>query len=116
MWMEERVGGSVGSHIDIGGLDLQNAGKHGQMDCIDETTNTTAYLLILQNEGLLRHHTVAHPVARGFFLDGRYPHATAVITAQDGEQWAVDPWPYANAEDVDVMTLDEWYAVFPLAG
>ncbi|CAN0579675.1 unnamed protein product, partial [Ectocarpus sp. 12 AP-2014] len=66
MWMEERVGPVVGSHNDIGGLDMQNAGTPGQMDCLDETTNTTTTLILLAENGLLAHHTPSYPVARGF--------------------------------------------------
>ena len=114
MWVEERVGPVVGSHADIGGLDIQNAGVPGQMDCLDETTNTTTTLILLAENGLLNHHTPGYPVARGFFLDGRYPHATAVMTeTASGEKWAVDPWPYANAENVDVKPLDEWFNTWP---
>jgi hypothetical protein len=117
MWMEERVAPVVGSHNDIGGLDIQNAGTPGQMDCLDETTNTTTTLLLLAGNGLLAHHSPSYPVARGFFLDGRYPHATAVMSeTETGEDWAVDPWPYANAEDVDIMPLSDWFNTWPLAG
>ncbi|MBV6657242.1 MAG: hypothetical protein KI785_05670 [Devosiaceae bacterium] len=113
-WVERRVGPIVGSDEDVGGLDLHNAGVPGQMDCLDETTNTTSTLLLLAQYDLLQHHTVAYPVARGFFLDGRYPHATAVVAeTASGTRWAIDPWPYANGADVDVMPLDAWYAVWP---
>ena len=45
----------------------------------------------LPGHGYLRHHRVEAPSARGFFIDGRYPHATAVLTDTDsGERWAVD--------------------------
>ncbi|MFK7792567.1 MAG: hypothetical protein AB8B88_07845 [Devosiaceae bacterium] len=116
MWVEDRVGPVVGSDDDIGGLDLQNAGVPGQMDCLDETTNTTTTMILLAENGLLAHHTPAYPVARGFFLDGRYPHATAVLReTASGEDWAIDPWPYANGADVDVMPLAEWYATWPYA-
>lgn len=116
MWMETRVGREVGSHNDIGGLDMQNAGVPGQMDCLDETTNTTTTMILLAENGLLRHHTPGYPVARGFFLDGRYPHATAVLhETASGQDWAIDPWPYANAEDVDVIPLDQWYNSWPYA-
>ncbi len=117
MWMERRVGPVVGSQNDVGGLDLQNAGVPGQMDCLDETTNTTTTLIVLAQNNLLTHHTPAYPVARGFFLDGRYPHATAVLhETASGEDWAFDPWPYRNGANVDVMTLEEWYATWPYAG
>jgi hypothetical protein len=113
-WFERRVAKTVGSAGDVGGLDLANAGVPGQMDCIDEATNTTSYLLLLQGWGQLRHHHVASPVARGFFLDGRYPHATAVVVDEATRKpWAVDSWPNANGVKPDVMTLQRWFASYP---
>jgi hypothetical protein len=113
-WLERRVAPAVGSAGDVGGLDLWNAGRPGQMDCIDEATNTTSYLLVLAGHGLLRHHRVASPVARGFFLDGRYPHATAVLVERrSGEAYAIDSWPKANGALPDVMPLDTWFATWP---
>jgi hypothetical protein len=113
-WLERRVAGPVGSGGDVGGLDMWNAGVHGQMDCIDEATNTTSYLLLLQSWRLLRHHTVASPVARGFFLDGRYPHATAVVVDDTtGKPWAIDSWLQANGVKPDVMTLQRWFSSYP---
>lgn len=113
-WFEKRVAKPAGSSGDVGGLDLRNAGVPGQMDCIDEATNTTSYLLMMQGWGLLRHHQVASPVARGFFLDGRYPHATAVVVDETtGKPWAVDSWPNANGVKPDVMTLQRWFASYP---
>ncbi|MDD7908759.1 MULTISPECIES: hypothetical protein [Pseudovibrio] len=112
IWQERRVGRIVGSSKDIGGLDMRNSGVRGQMDCIDEATNTTSLLIYAQEQGFLKHHTVSRPVARGFFLDGRYPHATAVITEKEkGVQWAVDSWRLANAMPPDVMLLEKWFRV-----
>lgn len=108
-WAERRVAPAVGSTDDVGGLDLWNAGVNGQMDCIDEATNTTSYLLVAERNGLLHHHVVSRPVARGFFLDGRYPHATATLRADDGTAWAVDSWPRKNGALPDVMPLDAWF-------
>ncbi|MEM6382312.1 MAG: hypothetical protein AAF739_06520 [Pseudomonadota bacterium] len=111
MWMEERVAPIAGTGNDEGGFDMHNSGVAGQTDCLDEATNTTSTLIILSENGLLRHHSVQYPVARGFLLDGRYPHATAVVAElESGERWAIDPWPYRNAEDVDVMPLSAWFA------
>ncbi|WP_232372307.1 hypothetical protein [Acuticoccus mangrovi] len=108
-WMETRVAEPVGSADDIGGLDLYNAGKAGQMDCLDEASNTTSYLMVANEAGLLRFHKVGGPVARGFFLDGRYPHATAVVVSERGTPWAVDSWPNANGVEPDVMPLAIWF-------
>lgn len=111
-WSERRVAPVVGSAGDVGGLDMQNARKRGQMDCIDEATNTTSVLTIAKSAGLLRFHAVGGPVSRGFFLDGRYPHATAVIKGPDGD-FAVDSWPQANGVPPDVLPLDVWFARSP---
>lgn len=112
-WAEKRVAPTVGSAHDVGGLDMQNAGKRGQMDCIDEAANTTSYLMVAANNGLLRYHTVASPVARGFFLDGRYPHATAVVADKSGKPWAVDSWPEANGVPPKVIPLEQWFEESP---
>ena len=70
---------SFGGKPDGPGSPPQMSGVYGQMDCLDETANTTSLLLVLQDQGLLTHHVVEYPESRGFFLDGRYPHFTAVI-------------------------------------
>lgn len=113
-WAERRVAPAAGSADDVAGLDLGNARVRGQMDCIDEATNTTSYLLVAQDLKVLRFHTVESPVARGYFLDGRYPHATAVIKESDsGATFAVDSWPLKNGVQPLVMPLSEWFAQSP---
>ncbi|MBC2885977.1 hypothetical protein H7Q97_11285 [Ochrobactrum sp. CM-21-5] len=80
----------------------------GQMDCIDESTNTDAFLRYLQSQGWLKQHTVAKRTSRGFFFDGRYPHWTAVLQDRRGERWAVDSWYEAGGGQPDIMPLAEW--------
>lgn len=113
-YFEVRVGPSVGSDKDKGGLDLHNSGTPGQMDCIDEASNTTSYLLFAQQKGLLKHHTISSPVARGFFLDGRYPHAAAVVKQKGSDSlYAIDSWVKDNGEFPVIKPLDEWFAERP---
>jgi hypothetical protein len=57
-WMERRVGDTVGTSADRPGDDLMGAGDPTQMDCVDVATNRTSYLVILQRNKLLKHHTV----------------------------------------------------------
>ncbi len=105
---EEIIGARIGTSGDRGGLDI-GGGDPGQMDCIDEATNTTSLLLLLSAKGDLKYHEVTRPVARGFLLDGRYPHATAVLREKDGEKsWAIDSWPTANAKPPVIQDLDVW--------
>ena len=107
---ETIVGRRVGTSSDRGKTQV-GGGKKSQMDCIDEATNTTSLMVLLNSRGVLRHHKVLHPAARGFFLDGRYPHATAVLAeTASGEAWAMDSWPDDNGKPPQVMRLDEWFA------
>lgn len=103
------IGSRVGTAGDLPATQVGSA-RPDQMDCIDEATNTTSLLTLLSERALLKHHRVLDPAARGFFLDGRYPHATAVLAETgSGEKWAVDSWPNANAEPPVIQRLSEWY-------
>jgi hypothetical protein len=100
---------SFGGKPDDPGSPAGMSGVNGQMDCLDETANTTSLLLVLQDEGLLAHHVVEHPESRGFFFDGRYPHFTAVIAEKrTGSAWAVDPWAKAPGQRPEILPLDQW--------
>jgi hypothetical protein len=105
---ERIIGKRIGTSGDRGGLDI-GGGDPSQMDCIDEATNTTSLLLMLAEKGVLKQHEIARPVARGFFLDGRYPHATAVLREKGSERsWAIDSWQTANAEPPVIQDLNVW--------
>jgi hypothetical protein len=100
---------SFGGKPDHPGSPAQMSGVNGQMDCLDETANTTSLLLVLQDQGLLTHHVVEHPESRGFFFDGRYPHFTAVIAEKrTGTAWAVDPWEKAPGQRPEILPLSQW--------
>ncbi|MFC4172131.1 hypothetical protein ACFOYU_08680 [Microvirga sp. GCM10011540] len=98
-----------GGRPDLPGSPPQMSGVHGQMDCLDESANTTSLLLVLQDQGLLVHHRVQRPQSRGFFIDGRYPHTTAVIgERKTGREWAVDPWGMAPGQRPDILPIAAW--------
>lgn len=80
----------------------------GQMDCVDESTNTNALLRYLEGRGLLKYHKVEARTSRGFLLDGRYPHWTAVIRAPDGVKWVVDSWYAPMGGAPDIIPLSDW--------
>jgi len=80
----------------------------GQMDCIDESTNTRTLLKHLEKRGLLKHHSVAMNASRGFLVDGRYPHSTAVIRDASGTKWAVDSWYAPMGGAPDILPLRDW--------
>jgi hypothetical protein len=85
------------------------SGDHGQMDCLDVSANTTSLLLVLKARGMMVHHDVEGAASRGIFLDGRYPHTTAVISETgSGAVWAVDPWSQAPGGNPDIIPLAQW--------
>ena len=45
--------------------ELINRNDPSQLDCVDETVNTTTYLMLLSRAGLLRWHRVGAPAHRG---------------------------------------------------
>lgn len=80
--------------------------KDGQLDCIDEATNTTVYLRMMANAGLLRFHQQASRTSRGGVI---IPHNTATIIESESQQrYAVDSWFEANGEPPYIVPLTEW--------
>ena len=57
-WMERRVAPTVGTASDRASMDFGGSGDSTQQDCVDEATNTTSYLLVLERHGL-------HQASRG---------------------------------------------------
>lgn len=107
--MERITGGLAGTAGDIGG-DLGGIGTlDPQMDCIDESSNTTTYLTLFDQAEMLRWHSVEPVISRGYLFIGGWPHYTARIRdKQTGEQWVVDSWFRDNGELPDVIDLETW--------
>ncbi|MGH8728743.1 MAG: hypothetical protein ACREV9_11455 [Burkholderiales bacterium] len=102
--LETLASGNIGA-ADRGGTGLAYP---GQMDCIDESTNSTNYLKLLAHDGLLRWHRVEERATRGWLIFG-WPHTTAVISEQaTGERFAVDSWFYDNGIAPVIVPLEEW--------
>lgn len=109
--IERWVGAVTGTAMDKGGT--FNGGE-GQMDCIDESINTTLYLTMLQKYGLMQKHRIEDRATRGWFLGG-WPHTTAVISETatmqgkgHGRFWAVDSWFLDNGEPPFILPLETW--------
>jgi hypothetical protein len=78
------------------------------MDCLDMAANVTGLFIVLERRGLLSRHRVEGPQSRGVFFDGRWPHYTAVLSTEDGNRWAFDPWPLPPGERPEVKPLERW--------
>jgi len=112
-WLEIYVGKKVGTSNDRPGMDYAGSGDPSQQDCVDEATNTTSYLLVLQHNGLLKHHTVGTPFSKGNVLIGgisQWPHWAAVLKEnKGGQRYAVDSWIYENGENPAIVKAESWY-------
>lgn len=111
-WMETYVGKIIGTSADRPGMDFTASGDPTQQDCVDEATNTTSYLSVLQNNHLLKYHTVSAPIAKENYFRGiaGWTHWTAVLTETDNhKRWAVDSWIYKNGENPAIVETNKWY-------
>jgi hypothetical protein len=58
-------------------MDFLGSGDKSQQDCVDEATNTTSYLMVLDRNGLIRHHAIERPYAKDDL--SHWTHWAAVI-------------------------------------
>lgn len=105
--LEQLVGQKTGTAHDLPKNRLIGS-RRGQLDCIDEATNTTVYLRMLESQGILEWHRTAPRTSRGLLI-GRAPHNTAtIIDTETSVRYAVDAWYFENGEPPAIVTLDSW--------
>jgi len=105
--LETYTGEQTNTHNDRGENDSKS-GIQGQMDCIDEATNTTVYLRMISKAGLLTWHKEASRIGRGV-MTGNIPHNTAtIIEIESGTPYAVDSWFEDNGVEPHILPLAEW--------
>jgi hypothetical protein len=109
VWFDHRVGREVGTTRRVPRADFRHFDAKHNFDCYDTTRNAVSLLLIFQEWGVLRHHTVADPSYRGNVLFGQTPHNTAVLKERaSGQSWVVDMWTTSFGQVPDVMPLERW--------
>jgi len=114
-WMEVLIGRRTPTHKDLA-LDLPAGADRseifpGQLDCIDETVNTTTYLKLFAQNGLLRHHTVVEAAYRRSIFN---QHWAAQIEDAGGRRFTVDSWFRPNGYPPLVQRADAWHDLNPL--
>lgn len=104
--MMERFSGELaGTGIDRAG-NYPGFDQPGQMDCIDESTNTFQYLAALDELGLMRWHRVGEKQRRIVWF---ISHWTATIVELDsGRRFAVDSWYRDNGELPFIQPIESW--------
>jgi hypothetical protein len=107
--LEQSTGRALGTWADKPRTPM-SLGDPAQMDCVDESINTSTALHLLNSEGLLKWHIPAHPARRYAFLHFGV-HYTAVLEERaSGQAWAVDSWFHANGVPAEVVELERWRA------
>lgn len=105
--MEQLTGQYIGTTDDK--AENTGSGEPGQMDCIDESTNTTTYLRLFDYRGWLKWHEVQNRVMRSHFIFD--VHWTAVIKDRSSKQlYAVDSWFRENGKPPIILELSDWKA------
>lgn len=108
--LEQHVGSINGTSADSPGY-TGRGGDPTQLDCVDESTNGTVYISLLQNRNLLQWHRVRAPVSRGHIIDLRWYHqGTMLADLSSGEKFVLDTWFRRNGEPGYLLPLAEWQA------
>jgi hypothetical protein len=108
-WFEQRVAPEAGTAKAIARTTPGYARDRAQFDCFDKTHNATELLALLAYFGLLVHHEIDVPESRGYLINLRPHHTTAVIREKTtGKRWSVDGWTRANGQVPDIMPMETW--------
>jgi hypothetical protein len=106
--METIIGKKTNTGQDTGEALSIKQNKY-QMDCLDETVNTSRYLAFLYEAGLFKFHQYSAPVHRGYFIDGEWPHNTATIQEiKTGRQFVVDSFYRPNGQEPYILPREVW--------
>ena len=109
IWFDRRMGPVIGTDKRIARADFRYFDDKHNYDCWDITRNTTSLLLVLQEWGLFKYHTVGNPHFRGNALVLQTPHNTAVLIERASKvEWVVDLWKRGYLQPPDVMTVEKW--------
>ncbi len=104
---ETIIGVKTGTTTDRAGT-FDNSDFSGQLDCNDEAINTTTYMRLLHQHGLIKLHDIEDMRTRNFFFTG-WPHTTAVIhESASGQRYAVDSWFYDNGLSATIVPFEVW--------
>lgn len=108
---EIKVGVAIGTGNDRYAATTFNKDP-GQLDCIDETVNTTTYLRLLAGLGLMKFHVIGDAAQRGsisgFAFNDFVTNTAVIVDRKTGAQFAVDSYFFANGQEPKIMALADW--------
>jgi len=104
-WLEVMVGNHTPIHRNLGQLP-QTDQWPGQLDCVDESLNTTTYLSLFESKGLMRFHRVVERAYRRTLFDQHW--AGQIEELDTAARWVVDGWWYDFGQLPDVQAYEQW--------
>lgn len=109
VWFDRHMGPILGTDRRVARADFRYRDDAHNFDCWDTTRNVTGLLLIMQDWGLLKHHSVGDPTYRGNALVLQTPHNTPIlIDHSTNVRWTVDLWTRGYGQTPEVLPADEW--------
>ncbi len=112
--IEQFVGPKTGTDDDKARAPIINFNIRTEMDCIDEANNSTTYLYLLRQDGLITYHTLGYKLRRNW-SNLSYPHSAATIheinkskgVEGDGH-FVVDSWFHKNGALPEIIPASVW--------
>lgn len=106
--LEVMAGKRAGTLNEKGGT-LNSISLPGQQDCVDEAVNATTYMVLMEQDGLIKLHKAQSVAWRGALFGKTLPHVTPVtVEIASGDLWAVDSSFFDNGVEAVTMPLKEW--------
>ncbi len=107
-WMEVLIGRYTPTHRDLAADELNEEGlrESGQLDCIDESVNTTTYLKLFESSGFLQHHVVIEEAYRRAIFDQHW--AGQIREVATGNRYVVDSWFQPNGYLPIIQNSESW--------
>lgn len=113
--LERLAGAATGTDADLAGT-YSNMWMQRQLDCADETVNTTTYIRLLMADRLVTKHRLGGRLHKGNIID-YLPHmAPTIIDQETGTQWAVDSWYLDHGEPPEIVTAQVWHTDYETWG
>jgi len=106
--IERAAGPATGTVRDRPSIDFGGSGDPSQLDCVDEAINSTSYMIILHNMGLIKYHSIERPDWKGGIF--RWTHFAAILVDETTEmKWAVDAGIGRNGAEPLIVEFANWY-------
>jgi len=103
---EKIAGTKSNTSNDLARTGINNA---NQLDCIDESLNTTSLLVMLVEENLIQWHSLSGTFGRGEAFD--WPHYAPSLQEKGSQKiFIVDSWFRNNGKPAVVLPLQVWKA------